>query len=147
MASEPHYLSHETRPASILWPEHPTPAGVDGERSEPLHPCPRWAEKLCFGDVLPVAGQPTHTERTTNTRPMKPNAKPNRMVWPNAKLNLACRDVLPVAKTLPRKPKTLTVKLALVSTGTRRTSKKPNLCGLQPVARKAPTRSRHQQTF
>ena len=24
-------------------------AGVDGERSEPLHPCPRWAESLTFG--------------------------------------------------------------------------------------------------
>ena len=45
---------------------HPTTTGADGERSEPLHPCPRWAELLSFGGELPVAGDPTHAERITH---------------------------------------------------------------------------------
>ena len=51
---------------------HPTPAGVDGERSEPLHPCPRWAVRLQIGDALPVARQAAHAKRTNNTLPICP---------------------------------------------------------------------------
>jgi hypothetical protein len=66
---------------------------------------------------------------------MKPSAKPDRLVLANAKLNLACRDALPVAKMLQTQTKNLDCQTIYLSTGTRQTSKKPNLCGLQPVAR------------
>jgi hypothetical protein len=89
-------------------------------------------------DVLPVARQPTHAERTANTLPLstskrEANKRSSTFCTEPCQARLSGRAACRQDAALPTK--TLPVGAVGLSTETRRTSKKLNLCGPLPVAR------------